>query len=65
MLQKLINWIKNMVNNDPVKYCTVYKREGCAHVDGLLCNFPDCHIYLRDFNPTRSNGIFCETEKEY
>ncbi len=28
--------------NDPVKHCQKYKGEGCAHVDGMLCNFPYC-----------------------
>lgn len=28
--------------NDPVKKCTLYKEEGCSHVDGLLCDYPNC-----------------------
>ena len=32
-------------NSDPVKNCPVYQNEGCSHVDGMLCDFPDCHIY--------------------
>lgn len=32
-------------NSDPVKRCDVYLTEGCSHVDGMLCNFPDCDIY--------------------
>lgn len=24
---------------DPVKHCTLYKEEGCSHVDGMLCDF--------------------------
>jgi len=30
--------------NDPIKHCQVYKEIGCAHVDGYLCDFPDCSI---------------------
>lgn len=30
--------------NDPVKHCPVYKEIGCSHVDGYLCDFPDCSI---------------------
>ena len=30
--------------DDPVKGCPVYKNEGCSHVDGYLCDYPDCHI---------------------
>ena len=33
-----------LLRNDPVKGCEVYKNEGCAHVDGLLCDFPECSI---------------------
>ena len=33
-------------NNDPVKYCEVYKKEGCSHVDGYLCDFPKCSMLL-------------------
>ena len=36
------------IGKDPVKYCEVYKREGCSHVDGPLCDFPNCSIRLSD-----------------
>lgn len=29
---------------DPVKHCEVYKKEGCAHVDGFLCDMETCSI---------------------
>lgn len=29
-------------NTDPVHSCKLYKDEGCAHVDGMLCNFDEC-----------------------
>ena len=32
-------------NSDPVKKSPVYKNVGCAHVDGMLCKFPDCSAY--------------------
>ena len=32
-------------NSDPVKHCPVYNNKGCAHVDGMLCHFPDCKTY--------------------
>ena len=32
------------LKNDPVKGCDVYKKEGCAHVDGFLCDYPGCSI---------------------
>jgi hypothetical protein len=30
--------------NDPVRECEVYKNIGCSHVDGYLCDYPDCSI---------------------
>ena len=29
---------------DPVKNCELYLKEGCSHVDGMLCDFPDCEM---------------------
>lgn len=29
---------------DPVYGCEVHKEIGCSHVDGYLCDFPDCDI---------------------
>lgn len=34
-------------NSDPIRKCPVYKAEGCAHVDGVCCPFPDCSIVHR------------------
>ena len=37
-------------NSDPVHKCPVYLNKGCAHVDGMLCTYPDCdliHKYLQ------------------
>jgi len=31
-------------HNDPVYYCKLYKDKGCAHVDGPLCDFPECEM---------------------
>lgn len=30
-----------------VKECNVYLNSGCSHVDGLLCNYPECDILLK------------------
>lgn len=30
--------------HDPVKGCPVHKNEGCSHVDGYLCDYPNCDI---------------------
>ena len=29
---------------DPVYHCQIYKEQGCAHVDGFLCDFPKCSM---------------------
>ena len=39
---------------DPVKYCLVYKEEGCSHVDGYLCNMHTCSIRKNYKNGKRS-----------
>lgn len=34
-------------SSDPVRHCEVYKDRAngsCAHVDGMLCDFPHCSI---------------------
>ena len=45
--------------SDPVKNCPVYKSLGCAHVDGYLCDYPNCSIvekYLNKENKIRVYG---------
>jgi hypothetical protein len=34
------------MNTDPVKHCDLYKDEGCAHVDGFLCDYETCEMRL-------------------
>lgn len=41
--------------DDPIKHCNVYKKEGCAHVDGPLCNMKTCEI-LSKFKEENPNG---------
>lgn len=43
-LKKIWVSFKSIHKNDPVKKCTVYKKLGCSHVDGYLCNFETCSI---------------------
>lgn len=45
MANRLKRWYWRWRNSDPIKNCPVYKNEGCSHVDGLLCDFPNCDIY--------------------
>jgi hypothetical protein len=38
---------------DPVRHCEVYRKEGCTHVDGFLCDMETCDIlekFLREKN---------------
>ena len=34
------------MGKDPVKHCKLYKDDGCAHVDGYLCDFETCSMRL-------------------
>ena len=43
----MITFIKKLIwymKNDPVKKCQLYKDKGCSHVDGILCDFPECSM---------------------
>ena len=40
-----ILWKHLKGHTDPVNSCLVFKERGCAHVDGLLCNFPNCKTF--------------------
>ena len=42
---KFLNFFRRTMN-DPVEHCDVYKEDGCAHVDGYLCDFETCDIRL-------------------
>ena len=42
---KFLNFFRRTMN-DPVEHCDVYRLEGCAHVDGYLCDFEKCDIRL-------------------
>jgi len=41
----VVEHFKESVKNDPVYTCDTYLREGCSHVDGLLCNPKTCSGY--------------------
>lgn len=40
--------VKKLRKTDPVYGCELYKEQGCAHVDGMLCDFPKCSM-LADY----------------
>lgn len=41
---RLKRWYYKFRNSDPVKKCPVYLNEGCSHVDGIICPFPNCSL---------------------
>jgi hypothetical protein len=42
LLVKLRNDLARTLRSDPVKYCELYRRSGCSHVDGFLCRMETC-----------------------
>ena len=52
-MKSLKEYIKE---NDPVYGCEVWLNEGCSHVDGLLCNYPECEI-LKQYRKDDTNNI--------
>ena len=40
----LLQALARIAKNDPVYNCGLYKLEGCAHVDGVLCDLPTCSM---------------------
>lgn len=48
-----MSWLRRLYDfvfpsiHDPVKHCSFYKKHGCAHVDGMLCNMATCDILSR------------------
>lgn len=41
----MFKFIKKLIQinkNDPVKKCNLYKDIKCSHIDGFLCDFPQC-----------------------
>ena len=39
---KILNIFK--FSKDPFKHCEAYKKHGCCHVDGYLCNVDMCNM---------------------
>lgn len=52
-LKAALSEFVRILKNDPVRGCDVFKEEGCAHVDGFLCDYPDCEI-LRDYRACKA-----------
>jgi len=41
-MSAIIRWFKSIHANDPVHACHFYKKNGCSHVDGMLCDMDTC-----------------------
>jgi len=52
-ISKWYKKFKECYENDPLKKCTYYKRHGCAHVDGYLCDVKTCNT-LQEFKEYES-----------
>ena len=39
---------KDVVAPDPMTHCPVYRRDGCVHVDGPLCDVRNCGIVKKE-----------------
>ena len=42
LITGLVNSVIEFMKHDPVLHCSLYKDLGCAHVDGFLCDYPEC-----------------------
>lgn len=51
-LKKLLDKLR-----DPVYSCSVYREFGCSHVDGFLCDFPNCSILKQHEEKNENNSI--------
>ena len=42
----MFKFLKNFIDKlkDPVYSCDLYKEIGCSHVDGILCDYPECSM---------------------
>jgi len=49
-------------HNDPVRKCSLYRNEGCAHVDGLLCDYPECSM-LKEYNDKLKESAMIQVTK--
>jgi hypothetical protein len=43
---------------DPVRACDLYKNIGCTHVDGFLCDYPDCSM-LKEYKMNEKYTCWC------
>lgn len=44
VFKKIPDFMSGKIPPDPTKECQLYLSEGCAHVDGMLCDYPNCDM---------------------
>jgi len=48
VFHRFVAWVRRVRRRcftmDPVRHCVLYKEDGCAFVDGPLCDFPRCSM---------------------
>ena len=49
---------------DPIIHCELYKYDGCAHVDGYLCDFETCKMRLEWVELQKKNFESLENGQE-
>lgn len=62
IIKRIKRFFFRLKNSDPFYHCPVWKNEGCSHVDGLICNFPNCttmHEYMEH------EFVFCPDCKNF
>lgn len=64
----MFKWIKNLFDrsNDPVYSCDLYKDKeagSCVHVDGPMCDFPECSM-LMDYKRSKE-GFTIKDDPEF
>ena len=52
----IVPYIRRLNYNDPVIHCDLYKEKGCSHVDGYLCDYPNCTMNY-EFRAAKSNKL--------
>ena len=64
IIKKIKRLFYKFRNDDPVQKCPVYKDEGCSHVDGMLCNHPNCEIIKKYMGKKWVSCVECQYQDE-
>lgn len=47
IIKKVREKIQKMRKNDPLYSCKLFNEMGCSHVDGPLCDYPECSMFKK------------------